>query len=115
MPTASATPAAVAGNLLKPALADITADGTQYILADGSEGVAFYQATTGSTIAAGKGYLEFTGSGVKAFTFDGDNETGINDLDANANLNEPIYNVAGQRMSKMQRGINIIGNKKILK
>lgn len=115
VPTASATPAAVAGNLLKPALADITADGTQYILADGSEGVAFYQATTGSTIAAGKGYLEFTGSGVKAFTFDGDNATGINDLDANANLNEPIYNIAGQRMSKMQRGINIIGNKKILK
>ena len=115
VPTASATPAAVAGNLLKPALADITADGSQYILADGSEGVAFYQATTGSTIAAGKGYLEFTGSGVKAFTFDGDNTTGINDLDANANLNEPIYNIAGQRMSKMQRGINIIGNKKILK
>lgn len=115
VPTASATPAAVAGNLLKPALADITADGTQYILADGSEGVAFYQATTGSTIAAGKGYLEFTGSGVKAFTFDDDNATGINNLDANANLNEPIYNIAGQRMSKMQRGINIIGNKKILK
>ena len=115
VPTASATPAAVAGNLLKPALADITADGSQYILADGSEGVAFYQATTGSTIAAGKGYLEFTGSGVKAFTFDGDNATGINNLDANANLNEPIYNIAGQRMSKMQRGINIIGNKKILK
>jgi hypothetical protein len=115
VPTASTTPAAVAGNLLKPALADITADGSQYILADGSEGVAFYQATTGSTIAAGKGYLEFTGSGVKAFTFDGDNATGINDLDANANLNEPIYNIAGQRMSKMQRGINIIGNKKILK
>lgn len=115
VPTASATPAAVAGNLLKPALADITADGSQYILADGSEGVAFYQATTGSTIAAGKGYLEFTGSGVKAFTFDDDNATGINDLDANANLNEPIYNIAGQRMTKMQRGINIIGNKKILK
>ena len=115
VPTASAKPAAVAGNLLKPALADITADGSQYILADGSEGVAFYQATTGSTIAAGKGYLEFTGSGVKAFTFDDDNATGINDLDANANLNEPIYNIAGQRMSKMQRGINIIGNKKILK
>lgn len=115
VPTASATPAAVAGNLLKPALADITADGSQYILADGSEGVAFYQATTGSTIAAGKGYLEFTGSGVKAFTFDDDNATGINDLDANANLDEPIYNIAGQRMSKMQRGINIIGNKKILK
>lgn len=115
VPTASATPAAVAGNLLKPALADITADGSQYILADGSEGVAFYQATTGSTIAAGKGYLEFTGSGVKAFSFDDDNATGINNLDANVNLNEPIYNIAGQRMSKMQRGINIIGNKKILK
>ena len=115
VPTASTTPAAPAGNLLKPVVEDITANGTQYILADGSEGVAFYQATTGSTIAAGKGYLEFTGSGVKAFTFDDGNATGINSIDANVNLNEPIYNVAGQRMSKMQRGINIIGNKKILK
>ena len=115
VPTASTTPAAPAGNLLKPVVEDITANGTQYILADGIEGVAFYQATTGSTIAAGKGYLEFTGSGVKAFTFDDGNATGINSIDANVNLNEPIYNVAGQRMSKMQRGINIIGNKKILK
>ena len=28
--------------------------------------------------------------------------------------NAPIYNVAGQRLQKMQRGINIVGGKKIL-
>ena len=42
--------------------------------------------------------------------------TGIANLDANVNhnSNEPIYNLAGQRLSKMQKGINIVGGKKVL-
>ena len=115
IPAAQTTPAALEGNLLKPAVEDVTADGTQYILAEGTEGIAFYQATSGTTIAAGKGYLEIDGSAVKAFLFDDGNATGIDDVNQNTNLNAPIYNVAGQRLQKMQRGINIIGNKKILK
>ncbi|MBR4130717.1 MAG: DUF4465 domain-containing protein [Bacteroidaceae bacterium] len=115
LPTAATTPAALIGNLLKPAVEDVVADGSQYILAkpEGEE-VGFYQATSGTTIAAGKGYLEFTSSPVKAFYFDGDGATGIKNLNLNDNLNEPIYNVAGQRLQKMQRGINIINGKKVL-
>ena len=57
------------------------------------------------------------GSGVKSyFTLLGDEDpTGIENVNANVNLNANIYNVAGQRMSKMQKGINIINGKKILK
>ena len=115
LPTAATTPAALVGNLLKPAVEDVVADGSQYILAkpEGEE-VGFYQATSGTTIAAGKGYLEFASSPVKAFYFDGDGATGIENLNVKANLNEPIYNVAGQRLNKMQRGINIINGKKVL-
>ncbi|MBO4549163.1 MAG: DUF4465 domain-containing protein, partial [Bacteroidaceae bacterium] len=115
LPTAATTPAALIGNLLKPAVEDVVADGSQYILAkpEGEE-VGFYQATSGTTIAAGKGYLEFTSSPVKAFYFDGDGATGIENLNVKANHNEPIYNVAGQRLQKMQRGINIINGKKVL-
>ena len=42
--------------------------------------------------------------------------TGVNNLNANDNLNanEDIYNLAGQRVSKMQKGINIIGGKKVM-
>ena len=39
---------------------------------------------------------------------------GISNLNLNANLNEAIYNLAGQRMQKLQKGINIIKGKKIV-
>ena len=115
LPAALTAPAAPAGNLLKPALADVTADGSQYILADGSKGIGFYKAIAGSTIAAGKGYLEFTGSPVKAFLFEGDDATGLSDMSDLSVQSDAIYNVAGQRIQKMQRGINIINGKKILR
>ena len=117
LPTAATTPAPAAGNLLKPAVEDVIADGSQYILADGAKGVAFYKATAGTTITAGKGYLEFTGSPVKAFYFDGDDATGIKNLNVDLNNNERIYNLAGQRIdnSQLQRGIYIVNGKKVLR
>lgn len=40
--------------------------------------------------------------------------TGIDNVNDNLNLNdEPIYNIAGQRIQKLQRGINIVNGKKI--
>lgn len=40
---------------------------------------------------------------------------GINNVNENLNLNNAgIFNLSGQRMSKLQKGINIIGGKKIL-
>jgi hypothetical protein len=103
-----------ANNELKAATAEVTADGAQYILAkvDGKPG--FFKAT--GTIAAGRGYLELV-SAVKAFyPFFGEDATGINDLNGVNDLNDAaIYNVAGQRVSKLQKGINIVNGKKILK
>ena len=103
-----------ADNDLVATTEDIVADGTQYILAKKDAGVGFYKATTGSTIAAGKGYLVISGAGVKPFYgFDSDDATGIVDL--NVNFNETIYNVAGQRIQKVQKGINIVNGKKIVR
>lgn len=115
--TVPATTDAVLGatNELIAATADVTADGTQYILAKQENVVGFAKATPGSTIAAGKGYLQFT-TAVKAFyPFAGNDATGIEGIDANNGENAPIYNVAGQRLGKMQKGINIVGGKKVLK
>ena len=39
--------------------------------------------------------------------------TGIVNVNDNLNANETIYNVAGQRLQKMQKGINIVNGKKI--
>ena len=69
---------------------------------------------------ANRAYLEaskLNNSGVKGFALDfEDDATSIQTIDNGQQTTEgAIYNVAGQRMNKMQKGINIINGKKILK
>ncbi len=104
-------PAINIANDLKGTDADTAADGTMYILANAADGVGFYKAE--GTIPAGKAYFQST-SGVKAFFFDGDDATGINEELIMKNEESSIYNLAGQRIQKMQKGINIINGKKVL-
>ena len=107
----SASP--VAGNDLIAATEGVNADGTQYVLAKVDEVVGFYKVTEGTTIPAGKGYIVIS-SPVKAFYgFDEDDATGISDLNVDLKFNETIYNLAGQRLLKLQKGINIVKGKKI--
>ena len=102
------------GNVLVPSTG-ITAGGTQYVLANKKGKPGFYKAEIGTTIAAGKAYISST-AGVKAFYFESDDATGIEETLSNSTLKgEYIYNLAGQRVSKMQKGINIVNGKKILK
>ena len=116
IPAASTTPAALEGNLLKAALEEITADGTQYCLAEINDEVGFYQVEEGLTIPAGKGYLSIGGAGIKGFYgFEEDGATSIQTIDNGQQTTEGvIYNIAGQRLQKKQKGINIINGKKIL-
>ena len=104
-------------NDLKGTLEPIDAAG-KYILAkpEGEE-IGFYKAESG-TIAAGKAYLEVPeGTEIKGFCFKfgDDGATGIEKTLSDSPLKgENIYNLAGQRISKMQKGINIVNGKKIL-
>ena len=115
--TVKAATGAVLGtkNDLQAATADITADGTQYVLAQpAGEEVGFYQVTNGTTIAQGKGYLTAS-AGVKALFFGED----VDAIEAIGNGqgtmdNAAIYNVAGQRMNNLRRGVNIVGGKKVV-
>ena len=92
----------------------VAADGTQYILAKENDEVGFYRAI--NSIPAGKGYIVISGALAKAFySFGDDDATGIESLNTQNTQNAQIYNIAGQRISKMQRGINIVNGKKILK
>ncbi len=72
----------------------------------------------GST-ASIKGFRAYfdvpTASEVKALSFDGEDATGISDLKDLKDSKDLIFNVAGQRIQKMQKGINIINGKKVLK
>lgn len=99
-------------NELVAATTNITADGTQYVLAKVNDVIGFYQAIAGSTIAAGKGYLVVSSSVKSFYGFDED-ATAISDIVADENA--VIYNLAGQRVNKTVKGINIINGKKILK
>ena len=104
----------VEDNLLKGTLEPIDAVGKYVLAKPEGEAVAFYQAESGK-IAAGKAYLELD-SNVKAFyfLFPGDDATGIANVEKTIE-NGAIYNVAGQRLQKMQKGINIVNGKKVLK
>ena len=104
-------------NDLKATTAELVANGTQYILAQVEGEVAFHQATENSVIPAGKGYLELDGAGplVKAFFGDEESETAITNVNVNGNANNAaIYNMAGQRISKLQKGVNIVNGRKVL-
>lgn len=123
--TSVVSPSSATGNLLKEAYSTTTGDGsTIYALGIGKTGanegkVGFYLVGSGVIVPAGKAYLKITGGGAKEFfTFDfGDEPDGIETVDNRQQTtdNSPIYNLAGQRISKMQKGINIINGKKVLK
>ena len=112
-PAASA-PAITGENELLGTAAALTATGSEYVLGKANETVGFYRAEEGSAIPEGKAYLVST-SGIKGFVLSEGGATGIINLNDNLNLDEPIYNLSGQRLQKMQKGINIVGNKKVLK
>ena len=114
---ASAT--AVEGNCLVGVNAETTINSTDYILNKVNDGVGFYKAGSYTTLGAHKAYIPAAvGGNVKGFTIDFDDDaTGISLMEDGRSQMEDgvIYNVAGQRISKMQKGINIVNGKKILK
>ena len=102
-----------------------TDDGVNYnyILNNGVNGIGFYKANN-KRVAVNRAYIcipkdEIAAADAKDFFsmpgFD-DDPTGINDLaDKTGNERNEIYNLAGQRINKLQKGINIINGKKIMK
>ena len=102
-------------NLLRAAVTatDITAN-QAYILQSGE----FHLVTAASTIPAGKAYLlaDDVPAEAKALRFVFDDTTAIRSIE-NGQLtvdNAEIYNLAGQRLNSIQRGVNIVNGKKIL-
>lgn len=82
-----------------------------YVLQTISGKQAFYQLENGITGVANRAYLTIS-SPIKAFFFD--NETAINGVEAEVNANEAIFNLAGQRVSKAQKGIYVKNGRKVV-
>lgn len=70
----------------------------------------------GNTVPANRAYLPINlnnASGIKSFALSFDDADGITSTMDATRGNEQIYNLAGQRISKPVRGINIINGKKV--
>ena len=107
---------ALTDNDLKASDGTVTGGEGIYALAKKTNGVGFYPVAETVTIPEGKAYLIVSGGEVKPFYgFEEDDATGISLTPAFSSREGDIFNLAGQRMSKAQKGINIINGKKILK
>lgn len=95
---------------------DIQAPDGSYVLQNQGGKVGFYlveQATAAPWVRANRAYLTAPANNpVKAYLFE-DAVDAIKSVNADAGSAE-IYNVAGQRMSKLQRGVNIVNGKKVM-
>ena len=67
----------------------------------------------GTKLLAHKAYLKTTSS---PYAYYFDDTTGINEIGQQTtdNRQQPIYNLSGQRLNKMQKGINIVDGRKVL-
>ena len=125
------TAQALDGNLLRATTEPLTAADALniYCVAEVNGNSGFYPVTPGTTIAKGKGYLDLSGSNVKPaviFLDTDDDPTALTDLKDLKDpkdlkdlkdlkvLKVPVFNLSGQRVGKLSRGIYIVNGKKVL-
>ena len=110
---------AVADNCLTGVTEATTLTADDYILnVVGGQAGFFRAGNDHKNLKANRAYIPASvGAGVKSFALDlEDNADGIEETFSDSLLkSENIYNLAGQRLSKMQKGINIVNGKKVLK
>lgn len=113
--TIGATPEEAPTNgLLQGTFKSLPAPVGSYVLQNQNNVIGFYQvAEVQPQVPAFRAYLNVPASGVKVYTFGGD-ATGINDPNLDLNLNEAIFNLAGQKVSKANKGVYISNRKKVL-
>ena len=70
--------------------------------------------TVGESLLVDTAADAYYSAGVEGHVFIEYDPTGLKDLKESRNLDGTIYNLAGQRLAKPQKGINIVGGKKKL-
>lgn len=94
-------------------LAKTIAGGTDFVLGISEGGVVGFYHWSSNNLGANRAYLAGESSGVKGYAIEWDDATGLNDLSDLMDSNDLIYNLAGQRVNKAQKGIYIVNGKKI--
>lgn len=79
------------------------------------DNVAGFYLWNGTTLSANKAYLNNTGSSIRGLAFNiNDGTTGISTIvPAGAQNNGKVYDLQGRRVQKAQKGLYIIGGKKV--
>ncbi|MBR6129113.1 MAG: hypothetical protein IKQ07_05730, partial [Bacteroidaceae bacterium] len=102
-------------------ISPIDGDKTNFILANGKHGVAFYSLSGEGKLRTSRAYLQIPTAQVPevkalkiVFEDEDDDPTGIAITSASPNEEETIYNIAGQRLNRVQKGVNIINGKKVV-
>ena len=87
---------------------------TDYVLGKKDDKVGFYHWSS-NNLAANRAYLAGSSNNARGFAlmFD-DDATGIVSTPGETEEGTVIYNLSGQRLNKMQKGINIVNGKKVL-
>ena len=121
-----ASGSAIAGNLLKGQtttgnVAASTSGKYHYVFGysktDATE-YGFYNLTAATEVAAGKAYLETdtelsTAAARLTIVFD-DETTGIGSVNSEENKAKEIYNLQGQRVDTLKKGLYIVNGKKVM-
>lgn len=90
-------------------------EGQAYVLGNGAYGIGFYRPAEGFVLPKGKCYLQIWGGGARIFIMPGMETTGISATLVNSGATKSgIYNLNGQRIDKLQKGLNIVGGKKVI-
>ena len=119
--------AAVAGNLLQGSAADTYVEGVAYVLANGANGIGLYKAKLNKDANGAEGTTHFKNNANKAylvlpaeaeapamFSFGrGEGTTGI-ETAVSGEQTVVIYDLAGRRVEKMEKGIYIVNGKKVV-
>ena len=91
---------------------------TIYVLADGVNGIGFYLLNEDETVPAGKAYMAIVDENVeevRPFISITGETTGISTVAASKQNKVEVFNLAGQRVSKAQKGIIIQNGKKVVR
>ena len=110
-----ATSGTATSDYLKGVYDDTTAPVGSYVLQNQRGRVGFYQVQEGiqPMVRANRAYLTVPASAnVKAFYMD--DATAIQTVEELLSGKAEIYDLAGRRQQKLQKGINIVGGKKVL-
>jgi hypothetical protein len=91
------------------------AAGNIYALASKNDVVGFYLVGSDVTVPVGKGYLIIPNEVKPFYGFGEDDATSISEIEnGKLKVESSIYNLAGQRISKTQKGVNIVNGRKAL-